>query len=216
MANVNMNLPSGLSGKIGKLIFYQVGNKTYMRRSPKRVRQPNTKGQLLQRSKVTGAQVVYRFVKGGELERVFAAWAMREGAWSGYHLFMSKNMNAFGLGNYVDYGKLVFSGGELQLPHELELVEVTTERVGFSWKDNSAGMTAGKDDRLRAVWMTDDEPYRVVMAESVSGMREEGRGSLVLPEGDWKVMHVYVFFSSEDGTRYSPSVYFKVMKPEND
>lgn len=102
------------------------------------------------------------------------------------------------------------------MPHELELVEVTTEGVGFSWKDNSAGMTAGNDDRLRAVWMTDDEPYRVVMAESVSGTREEGRGSLVLPEGDWKVMHVYVFFSSEDGTRYSPSVYFKVMKPEND
>lgn len=216
MANVKLSIPGTLSGKVGKFIFYRMGEKTYMKRAPASGRKSGSVLQLLQRSKVAGAQVVYRFVKGGELERVFAAWAMREGAWSGYHLFMSKNMNAFGLGNYVDYGKLVFSGGELQLPHELELVEVTTERVGFSWKDNSAGMTAGNDDRLRAVWMTDDEPYRVVMAESVSGMREEGRGSLVLSEGDWKVMHVYVFFSSEDGTRYSPSVYFKVIKPEND
>ena len=213
MANVNMNLPSGLSGKIGELIFYQVGNKTYMRRSPKRVRQPNTKGQLLQRSKVAGAQVVYRFVKGGELERVFAAWAMCEGTWSGYHLFMSKNMNAFGLGNYVDYGKLVFSGGELQLPHELELVEVTTEGVGFSWKDNSAGMTAGNDDRLRAVWMTDDEPYRVLMPEERAGRRQDGQGCVVLPEGEWQTAHVYVFFGAAEGGKYSPGVYFRIEKP---
>jgi len=53
--------------------------------------------------------------------------AVRLGKRSGYHLFLSRNINAFGEGDRVDYAKLSFGGACLQLPD------------GFTCVQNEAG-----------------------------------------------------------------------------
>ena len=58
---------------------------------------------------------MYKSVKRGMLKEVFHAEAKRLGVRSGYNLFTSRNMRAFGAGEYVDYSLLVLSVGGLQL-----------------------------------------------------------------------------------------------------
>lgn len=213
MAEVKLGFGGGISGKYGDFVFYQMGGKTYMRRRPRRKEGACTERQAGQRSKMSGAMVMYRFVRESGLARVFAAWAKETGARSGYNLFLSRNMNAFGPECYVDYGLLTLSGGGLQLPNELELGGLEGLRATFSWMDNTAGVTARADDRMLAAVVTDDEPYCVVVAGETEGTRKEGVGSVALPEGDWAVAHVYLFFGTADGAMFSPSVYFKIVKP---
>ena len=213
---MQLGFGGGISGKLGDFVFYRMGGKTYLRRRPRRSGGACSERQEGQRSKLAGAMVMYRFVREGELAGVFAAWARETGARSGYNLFLSRNMNAFGPECYVDYGLLALSGGGLQLPNELALTDADGRRVEFAWMDNSAGATARPDDRMRVAVVTDDEPYRVVTPEEVEGTRRDGRGSAVLPDGEWATAHVYLFFGAADGSMFSPSVYFKVVKSSND
>ena len=213
MAEVKLGLGGGISGKFGDFVFYQMGGKTYLRRRPRRQEGACSERQEGQRSKLAGAMVMYRFVRESELTRVFAAWARDAGARSGYHLFLSRNMNAFGPDCYVDYGLLALAGGGLQLPNELALAGAEEGAARFVWTDNTAGATAREDDRMMAAVVTDDEPYRVVLPEETAGLRRDGAGRVVLPEGEWTAAHVYLFFGAADGSMYSPSVYFKIVKP---
>ena len=212
MAEVEFGLEGGISGKLGNFVLYRVGGKTYLRRRPRRREGAPTEGQARQQSKMAGAMVMHRFVKACELREVFAAWSRETGARSGYNLFLSKNMNAFGKGDYVDYGLLAPAGGSLQLPNELELSAMEGRLLTFGWVDNTSGETARGDDRMLAAVITDDEPYRVLVPEERTGRRQGGQGSVMLPEGEWRTAHVYVFFGAAQGGKYSPCVYFRVEK----
>lgn len=213
MAEIDFGVEGGVSGKLGNFVLYRVGGKTYLRRRPRRREGAATEKQVRQQSKMAGAMVMHRFVKECELREVFAAWSREVGARSGYNLFLSKNMNAFGEEDYVDYGLLTLAGGSLQLPNELAVTDMADRRLGFAWVDNTSGETARGDDRMLAAVITDDEPYRVLMPEERSGRRQDGQGYVVLPEGEWQTAHVYVFFGAAEGRRYSPGVYFRIEKP---
>ena len=213
MAEVELGFNGMISGKLGDFVLYRVGGKTYLRKRPKRREKAPSEGQARQQSKLSGAMVMYRFVKQCKLKQVFAAWAKETGARSGYNLFLSKNMNAFGEEDYVDYGLLTLAGGSLQLPNELAVTDMADRRLGFAWVDNTSGETARGDDRMLAAVITDDEPYRVLMPEERSGRRQDGQGCVVLPEGEWRTAHVYVFFGAAEGGKYSPGVYFRIEKP---
>lgn len=213
MAEVQFGFGGGISGKFGDFVFYRMGGKTYMRRRPRRKVGACSERQEGQRSKLAGAMVMYRFVRESVLAGVFAAWAREVGARSGYNLFLSRNMNAFGAECYVDYGLLTFSGGGLQLPNELAFSGLEGRKASFAWINNTAGTTARGDDRLLAAVVTDDEPYRVVAMEETEGTRQDGTGSVALPEGPWTTAHAYLFFGTSDGSMFSPSVYFKIVKP---
>ena len=213
MAEVELGFNGMISGKLGDFVLYRVGGKTYLRKRPKRREKAPSEGQARQQSKLSGAMVMYRFVKQCKLKQVFAAWAKETGARSGYNLFLSKNMNAFGEEDYVDYGLLTLAGGSLQLPNELAVTDMADRRLGFAWVDNTSGETARGDDRMLVAVITDDEPYRVLMPEERTGRRQDGQGCVVLPEGEWQTAHVYVFFGAAEGRKYSPGVYFRIEKP---
>ena len=216
MAEVELGFNGMISGKLGAFVLYRVGGKTYLRKRPKRREKAPSEGQARQQSKLSGAMVMYRFVKQCKLKQVFAAWAKETGARSGYNLFLSKNMNAFGQNDYVDYSLLVAAGGSLQLPNELSYCGLEGNRATFTWTDNTSGDTARSDDRMQAAVITEDEPYRIAVPEETAGLRLNGKGSVALPEGAWQTAHVYVFFSTADGNKHSPCVYFKIEKPQND
>ena len=159
MAEIDFGVEGGVSGKLGNFVLYRVGGKTYLRRRPRRREGALTEKQVRQQSKMAGAMVMHRFVKECELREVFAAWSREVGARSGYNLFLSKNMNAFGEEDYVDYGLLTLAGGSLQLPNELAVTDMADRRLGFAWVDNTSGETARGDDRMLAAVITDSEKH---------------------------------------------------------
>ena len=116
MATLNDSVLQGASGKIGGYVTYTVGNKTYARKLADTISNPRSEGQTAQRSKLPGAQTMYRATRGSMLEKVYALVAREEERRSGYHWFLHANMNMFGPNDYIDYPRLVIADGSLQLP----------------------------------------------------------------------------------------------------
>ena len=134
------------------------------------------------------------------LKEVFHAEARRLGVRSGYNLFTGRNMRAFGAGEYVDYSLLVLSVGGLQLPFELRVEEAGEGKVVLVWADNSGQDSAQGDDGLRVAYIAEAAPFTVSVLPEVVALPEVAGGRL----------HLYVFFQSEDGERFSESRYFMV------
>lgn len=200
----------GASGKIGNVVLYTVGGKTYFRSVPVRKKYEASEAVQAQHGRLAGAQTMYKSVKRGMLKEVFHAEARRLGVRSGYNLFTGRNMRAFGAGEYVDYSLLVLSVGGLQLPFELRVEEAGEGKVVLVWADNSGQGSAQGDDGLRVAYIAEAAPFTVSVLPEVVAVRADGRAEVALPEGTGGRLHLYVFFQSEDGERFSESRYFMV------
>ena len=102
MARVISSGLGHISGRIGDHIFYAVGDKRYVRRAPAKVSNPRSPAQCLQRWRQVCVQTLFRSVKGTLFQRAAGEAAVRLGKRSGYHLFLSRNINAFGEELMVD------------------------------------------------------------------------------------------------------------------
>ncbi len=202
----------GASGKIDGYVVYKVGKKTYARKSPRTIANPRTGGQTAQRSKLPGAQTMHRAARGSVLEQVYTIVAREEERLSGYHWFLHANMNVFGVDDYVDYPRLMLTAGSLQLPFGMRQVAADAGQLEVAWQDNSSTVTAQSTDRLMVAAIFDNEPYQPVVLENVRGCRADGKGCVYLPEGEWTEAHLYCFFGTVDGKRYSPCMYFSIRK----
>ena len=212
MELVDSSLLKGFSGEIDGLIVYTVGEKTYARRKPVNVRDPQTEKQLRQRAKFPAVQAFYQSVKSGILKEVYDLAAKEEGRRSGYHLFMHFNIAAFGENGFIDYSLLRLAHGIQQLPYSLEIKAVSEDGVEFSWLDNSLTLMAQGSDRLMVGAIFDDDPFQVVMLDGITACRKDSWAFVKLPGGSWKTAHLYCFFGTGDRKRFSASKYFKVNK----
>ena len=76
----------GASGKIGNVVLYTVGGKTYFRSVPVRKKYEASEAVQAQHGRLVGAQTMYKSVKRGMLKEVFHAEARRLGVRSGSFL----------------------------------------------------------------------------------------------------------------------------------
>lgn len=209
MAIVESSLLKGISGRLGEYVFYTVGDKTYVRRVPEKVSNPRTPAQTLQRWRQVCVQTLYRSVKGTLLQAAAGEAAAHLKVRSGYHLFLSRNINAFGEGDNVDYGRLCFGGVRLQLPPHMVCEAAGAGRVRLAWQAEVAMTTAAPDDRLLVAAVLPEEPYRLVMLEGVEAVRSGRQAEVRLPDVQGEV-HLYCLFVSAAGEAFSPDVHFCV------
>ena len=106
MASLKDSLLDGISGKLDKYIIYRVGNETFIRKRPKKVSNPKSEKQQMQRAKLPGAQTMYKALDGSLLKEICNLAARYNEKRSGYHWFLGKNMNLFGANHYIDYSRL--------------------------------------------------------------------------------------------------------------
>ncbi len=212
MAILNNPLLQGASGKIGGCVAYTVGNKTYARKLADTISNPRSEGQTTQRSKLPGAQTMYRATRGSVLEKVYALVARKEERRSGYHWFLHANMNMFGPNDYIDYPRLILSDGSLQLPFGMKTAANHIDKLELEWLDNTSTVTAQATDQLTVAAIFDNEPYQPVVLEDTGYCRSDGKAIVHVPEGSWTTVHLYCFFAALDGKRYSPCMYFSISK----
>lgn len=220
----------GASGRVGKIIVYSINDKTYFRSFPKEVRNPRSFKQQLQRNRITGVQTLYKSLKRTELREAFDREAIRKGVRSGYHLFMSLNMQAIGQNEYVDHGLLTLCTGHLQLPFELQISRITKATVAtdaihtapsfhasgqephhsveVTWADNSDHGTARADDMLNAAFISAKAPYNIIQLSPSGNRRADRTGRILLPADAGNDIHLYVFFRSASGNLFSASNHF--------
>ena len=188
MARVISSGLGHISGRIGDHIFYAVGDKRYVRRAPPKVSNPRSPAQF-------PYTTLFRSVRLGKR--------------SGYHLFLSRNINAFGEGDRVDYAKLSFGGACLQLPDGFTCVQNEAGHWELAWQAGIPMATAAPDDRLIVAAICPDEPYRLIVLENICALRKDGRA-----EGEWpasgKELHLYCLFCSASGETFSPDCYFRL------
>lgn len=214
MAKAGGVLVQSLYGKLDNYVICHSGNKTYVRKRPEYMTNPRSEGQMAQRAKLAGAQTMYRALKNSVLREVNDLAAKVNDVRSGYLWFLHANMNVFGAENYVDYSLLKLTAGSLQQVFALKMTRADERRVELKWMDNSYSVTSQSTDRLMVAAIFDDEPYTPVMLPGVKAIRKDGYAFVNLPEGEWSKVHLYCFFGTDGGKRYSPCVYFSVSKPE--
>lgn len=142
---------------------------------------PRSEGQTTQRSKLPGAQTMYRATRGSMLEKVYTLVAREEERRSGYHWFLHANMNMFGPNDYIDYPRLVLSDGSLQLPFGMKATAIHADKLELEWLDNTSTVTAQATDQLTVAAIFDNEPYQPVVWDDTGFCRSNGKSHRTRP-----------------------------------
>jgi len=203
MAAVQDIYGTGISGKVGKVVFCQRNGKTYVRSLPVKKSGPGTPNQQLQRQRFGELMKYCRQFKFVVIPQI---WNLASPTGAGFQLFMKTNKVAFGPAGQLDDLRLIkLSAGKLHLP-----LELTAQRQGegsamisVSWvKDpNSGGIPYW--DELLAISSGEGQYSKI----KYTGIRRgDLQGSFEIPELPCPATHLFLFFSSLDKRNYSESI----------
>lgn len=206
MAIVQNPIVGRASGKVSNNVFTKWKGKNVWKSKPLTVANPQTDGQLKQRSKfqflVHLASLIGILIKKGFKELAIGK--------TEYNVFQSKNsLNAFlswsGLAWVPDYSKLEISQGSLD----------NTSFAVSGATNGSTSVTATFATSASGNQSTGDSAYALIItpneAKIISGsrMRSDGTAVFTLDTAvvTADVVHVFLFFVSADGKKSSDSQY---------
>lgn len=110
----------------------------------------------------------------------------------------------------VDFEKLRFSEGVLDLPREIK-VEWEGNRCVVTWSEERDWSSAARMDVMRVGLLYDDRVRSPRLALDVTGCRGDLRGEFTLDGSIGRSAHVYIFFERVDHGAFSPSQYARVI-----
>ena len=226
-------------GRMGNVIYYSRGGKTYARRvskdGKKRKKKERSEEQQALSSRFSAIQRMYQCYCREVSAEIWRA-AAREVGMMGPNLFHKANYRCVdGEGRMAAPEEFQFSAGKLLLPWNMAVEAAgsggaaeggmagtgsdgETGKRGMEgegvfrvrWREDREGATAGARDVLRVGVLYERLPMVPVAALEVSGRREDGEGWFRLDTRHGSRTHVYVFFAREDGGAFSPSKHFTV------
>lgn len=202
-------------GRHNNIIFYARGDKMYARRYaiPGKKRKWETEGRTPKQQAVTtrfkAVQVFYMTFAKQVSSEIWRAVARAEKRFAS-NVFFSRNFHCFGdEGKIVDFENFSFTDGTLALPRELK-VSREANRFTISWQEERTWKTTASTDKLQVGVIYDNDPRIPRLACQVKGVRGESQGEFSLNEEIGQNAHLYIFFSSDDGLRFSPSQHVHV------
>lgn len=208
MAIILSKLATGLKGKIGNFVFYQVGDQLRMRGYGKPQRTDWSPSQQLQQKRLSTAVAFYRANDATPLPQIWREAASKMTC-SGYNLFMKANMAAFSADHRIlDYSLLHVSEGTLEAPPALRVTAYGEGEVHVAWANLLPATEECMSDRLHALWLATDGTFTLHAAALPVVRRGEGKTVLPIAEAGRKEMHLYLYFSDEEEKRFSKDRYF--------
>lgn len=210
MAQIRNNLLSGLSGRVGNVVFYQCRGRTYVRRLPVSVSNPRTPLQLIQRHKIVAVQTFYKTLRDTIIPRIWKEAASQLNM-SGYNLFMKCNLAAFdGQGSMADYAKVHFSSGRLPQADCLSLAEAGRNEIMVKWKNVTPLNARRMTDRLMGVVVYEDESFDILLPEEIGAQRQDEQARIPIRAETPALLALYVFFADRDLQFFSKDQYFSL------
>jgi len=207
MARCNSSF-NRLSGQLGRVIYYQVGDRLYARTTPGRVRDCRSELQLYYRERMRRTATFYGVIRQTCLARIWQMLGTVEHR-SGYTLFLKANMRAFN-GSGLLYDLVHFSAGNLFLPSEFRGCR-EGNRVRLTWKNENVVKEERLRDELWCVVMTEDMKFRIIAPESTGKIRQdEGAEIELLEEKERKKVHLYCFFGLVNRCDFSENIHLVV------
>ena len=205
MGKYNQGILGPFSGKVGSVVGSSWKGVNYIKSLPG-PNASNTEAQQKQRSRFKSVVSLASSLMESLIRPV---WNLVGGKMTGYNLFVKTNMPAFDeSGALVNYSDFHASMGALPLPENLNIQDDAdvVSGIELSWKDDSATGVGNADDKLHLLVMT---PERVHILNTAS-VRSDQSAEITLPVAAGNV-HVYAFFGTADGDKFSPDLYSLVV-----
>ena len=208
MAILKGGVDGPISGLVGTVICYKVGEVNYVRgKIGQRSKNSWSEKQVLHRKRISG---VGSFWKSLSKNPARASWRAAAGLLPGFSLFVKTNLAAFSAdGSQIDLEYLHLSTGPLPLPHLLKAS--VTEGNPTLWEatwlnDTGKGLAKLKDELL--VMVVRDGKFSNSIATGAK--RGDQSASVQLPGGEGTVQGIYLSFASSDRASYSLDQFFVV------
>lgn len=214
MATVTDSPSGNLSGKMGRIVYYEVDGKNYARQAPhartKAQKEAVSELSKLNQSKMRLAQ---KYLKPLKKVIQFGYQELATGARRPFHACLSQTLNqafeADGRAHKLSPALLKVSSGSLMPPFEAKAARVE-DGIMITWTENSWVGNAKPWDRAFVVIHHPEDEFCDWV--SFGKTRDEGKMLFPLPESQRsRTWHVYLAFSRENSrtkkTQLSDSVY---------
>ncbi|MBS7197116.1 MAG: hypothetical protein KH111_03215 [Bacteroidales bacterium] len=203
----------GLSGKLGDVVIYRVGNKSYVRRAC-RANDPNSEKQQEVRARFTVALRFYQKLKETSLRGILKISA--QGICSnGYAFYMQTNLKVFRADGHIgDFSQLQFSAGKRQRAYYLRGRIKPDGCVALRWRIDEGKGTAELEDRLMVVVLCEGRAFCPRVLENTGVVRRDGAASFTVEGWKGETLHVYCFFVSPDEKQLSISQYVRLQEEQ--
>ncbi|HEY3388916.1 MAG TPA: DUF6266 family protein [Prolixibacteraceae bacterium] len=207
MAQLRNGIESGLSGRVGGVVYARSKGINIVRSVPVRSKNSWTPRQLLHRLRF---KAVNDYCAKYKYTLIRQIWNLADEYGHGYNLFLKANMPAFGLdGQLADVEKLHFSAGKLPLPLHFKAHRSALDpsKVEVSWlNDENLSRVYYHDELMMVAWYPDH-----TTAPIITGVKRiQGETVIDLPAGFESITGIYLFFASHDRDGYSPDQYFGI------
>lgn len=206
MGKISQGILGGFSGKVGNVIGGNWKGIDYMRVRPASVSNPQTEGQVDQRSKFS---TVLGFLQPlrGFLKIGFRNYAIKM---TEFNSAMSYNVKNAVIGVYpdyvIDFESALISRGGLTAALNPTVDTPAAGQVQFNWVDNSIDGNARPADRAMVLVYNPARNEAVYVTDGSA--RSIGNHTLTVPNqysGD--TVYAFIAFISEDGKEVSNSKY---------
>lgn len=207
MAKVKDIFGTGISGKVGKVVFFQLNGQTFARALPRRRTQPGTPAQELNRRRFREMQ---KFSQQFKFVLIPQVWNLASKTLSGHQLFISTNNKAFALdGAVIDPRLIKLSVGKLNLPSNMMVKrqQAGSRVVQVSWVEEYYNGGMPYWDELLAI-SSGEGFYSEIKNTGIR--RGDQQGSFELPAMEVEATHLYLFFGSLERAKYTESMCFEL------
>lgn len=203
----------GMRGRVGELVVYKLGDKTFIRKRAKR-NESSTEEQQAVRSRFRVAVRFYQKLKDTPLKRVLNISAQGR-CISGYAFFMKVNLKVFCAdGKIGDCSQLQFAVGKRQKGYNWTGVIDRQGKVALSWGNSLKGSLMEGQDQLGIAVIHEGRSFSPEFVEGVNTCRKDGKVTFRVTRKDGKRVHVYCFFISPDEKQLSTSQYVCLQEKE--
>ncbi len=206
MGKISQGILGGFSGKVGNVVGGNWKGIDYMRVKPASVANPQTEGQVDQRTKFS---TVLQFLQPlrGFLKVGFRGYAIKM---TEFNSAMSYNVKNAIIGEYpdyvIDYESALISRGGLTGALNPTVNSPGVGQVQFNWVDNSIDGNASLTDKVMVLVYNPTRNEAVYITNGPA--RSTGTHTLTVPDqysGD--TVYAFIAFISEDGKEVSNSKY---------
>lgn len=206
MGKINQGILGGFSGKVGNVIGGNWKGIDYMRVKPANVANPQTEGQVDQRTKFSTVlqflQPLKDFVKVG-----YKNYAIKMTQFNSAMSYILKNAVTGAYPNFtVDYASALLSRGSLAGVLNGAAASSTAGSVEFTWGDNTSESNASATDKAMILAYNSTKGEAIFVTDGAA--RSAGSQSLTVPDdfsGD--SVECFIAFISEDGLSVVNSKY---------
>ncbi|MCW3785504.1 DUF6266 family protein [Plebeiibacterium sediminum] len=206
MGKINQGILGGFSGKVGNVIGGNWKGIDYMRVKPASVANPQTEGQVDQRTKFS---TVLKFLQP-MTDFVRVGYKLYATKMTQFNSAMSYNLKNAITGTYpdytIDYANALVSRGNLTGVLNPAATSSSPGEVSFTWDNNTGNGNALATDK--ALLVVHNASKGVAAYETAGAGRSNTSDSITVPadfSGD--TVEVFIGFISEDGKEVSNSAY---------